>query len=142
MKTHVVKAGDIQREWVHVDAEGQVLGRLAVQLANILRGKGKPSYTSHLDVGDHVVVTNAAKIKVTGRKAEQKKYYAYSGYPGGLRERSFQEIMEKKPEEILYRAVKGMIPHTKLGRQQLRKLRVYAGEEHEQTSQNPRTIEL
>lgn len=137
MKTHAVKAGDIERDWVLVDAEDQVLGRLATQVAELLRGKGKPHYTPHLDVGDHVVVTNAAKIKLTGRKIEQKKYYKYSGYPGGLKERTLGELMKKKPEDVIYRAVKGMMPHTKLGRQQLRKLRVYAGVEHEHQAQSP-----
>ena len=137
MRTHAVKAGDIERDWVLINAEDQVLGRLATQVAELLRGKGKPHYTAHLDVGDHVVVTNAAKIKLTGRKIKQKKYYSYSGYPGGLKERSLEVMMKKTPEDVVYRAVKGMIPHTKLGRQQIRKLRVYAGPEHEQQAQNP-----
>jgi large subunit ribosomal protein L13 len=141
MKTHVVKAGEIERNWVLIDAEGQVLGRLASHVANVLRGKDKPTYTPHLDVGDHVVVTNAAKIKLTGRKLTQKQYYSHSGYPGGLKVRTMQELMEKNPEEVVYRAVKGMLPHTKLGRQQLRKLRVYAGPEHKQQSQSPQPEE-
>ena len=141
MKTHAVKAGDIERDWVLIDADGQVLGRLATQVAELLRGKGKPHYTPHLDVGDHVVVTNAAKIKLTGRKLEQKKYYRYSGYPGGLKERTLEELMKKTPEDVVYRAVRGMIPHTKLGRQQIRKLRVYAGPEHEQQAQNPQSAQ-
>ncbi|MFQ5598930.1 MAG: 50S ribosomal protein L13 [Candidatus Krumholzibacteriia bacterium] len=137
MKTHVVKAGDIERKWVLVDAEGQVLGRLASHVASLLRGKGKPNYTPHLDVGDHVVVTNAARIKLTGRKLEQKKYYRYSGYPGGLKVRSMKDLMAKKPEDVVFRAIKGMMPHTKLGRQQLRKLRVHPGPEHRQQAQMP-----
>ncbi|UCE02534.1 MAG: 50S ribosomal protein L13 [Candidatus Latescibacterota bacterium] len=141
MKTHVVKAGEIERNWVLIDAEGQVLGRLASHVANVLRGKDKPNYTPHLDVGDHVVVTNAAKIKLTGRKLTQKRYYSHSGYPGGLKVRTLQELMEKNPEEVVYRAVKGMLPHTKLGRQQLRKLRVYAGAEHKQQAQSPQPEE-
>jgi large subunit ribosomal protein L13 len=140
MRTHVVKAGDIERQWVLVDAEGQVLGRLASRVANLLRGKGKPNYTPNLDVGDHVVVTNAARIRVTGRKLEQKKYYRYSGYPGGLKVRSLQQLMQARPEEVVLRAVKGMMPNTKLGRQQLRKLRVYAGPEHRQQAQSPRPV--
>ena len=137
MKTHVVKASEIERRWVLIDAEGQVLGRLATRVANLLRGKGKPTYTPSLDVGDHVVVTNAAKVKITGRKPEQKKYIRYSGYQGGLKVKSMRNLMEQRPEEVVMRAVRGMIPHTKLGRQQLRKLRVYAGAEHPHTAQAP-----
>lgn len=140
MKTHVVRAGDIQRQWVHFDAEGKVLGRLASEVATILRGKTKANYSPNLDVGDHVVVTNAAKVKMTGRKLEQKRYYRYSGYPGGLRVESARQLLERKPEEVVYLAVKGMMPNTKLGRQQLRKLRVYAGPEHRQQAQQPVTV--
>ena len=141
MKTHAVKAGEIERRWVLVDAEGETLGRLASRVASLLRGKDKPHYTPHLDVGDHVVVTNAARVRITGRKLEQKKYYRYSGYPGGLRVRSMRELMATKPEDVLYRAVKGMMPNTKLGRQQLRKLRVYPGAEHRQQAQAPQAVE-
>jgi large subunit ribosomal protein L13 len=130
MKTHVVKASEIQRDWILVDADGQVLGRLATRVAEILRGKGKPNYTPHLDLGDHVVVTNASKVKVTGRKPQQKKYIRYSGYPGGLKVKSMRDMLEHKPEEVVMRAVRGMLPHTKLGRQQLKKLRIYSGPEH------------
>ena len=137
MKTHVVKASEIERRWVLVDAEGQVLGRLATRVANLLRGKGKPNYTPHLDLGDHVVVINAAKVKVTGRKPEQKKYYRYSGYPGGLKVKSMRDLLDHRPQEVVERAVRGMVPHTKLGRQQLRKLRVYAGAEHPHVAQAP-----
>lgn len=139
MKTHVVQAGDIERRWVHIDADGQVLGRLATRVAEILRGKDKPNYTPHLDLGDHVVITNAAKVKITGRKLDQKKYVRYSGYPGGLKVKSMRSVFETKPEDVLMRAIRGMIPHTKLGRQQLRKLRVYAGSEHPHTAQAPET---
>jgi large subunit ribosomal protein L13 len=137
MKTHVVKAADIQRKWVSIDADGQVLGRLASRVAEILRGKDKPNYTPWLDLGDHVVITNAAKVVVSGRKPEQKKYHRYSGYPGGLKVKSMRDMLEKRPEEVVYRAVRGMLPHTKLGRQQLRKLRVYAGTEHPHVAQQP-----
>jgi len=137
MKTHVVKAGDIQRRWVHIDAEGEVLGRLATRVADILRGKDKPTYTPWLDLGDHVVVTNAAKVMITGRKLEQRTYAKYSGYPGGLKVKSLREMFEKQPDEVLYRAVRGMIPHTRLGRQQIKKLHVYAGPEHPHAAQKP-----
>ena len=137
MKTHVVKAGDIQRRWVHIDAEGQVLGRLATHVADLLRGKGKPNYTPHLDLGDHVVITNAAKVEISGRKPDQKKYIRYSGYPGGLKVKSMRDLLEHRPEEVVMRAVRGMIPHTRLGRQQLKKLRVYAGPEHRHAAQAP-----
>jgi len=137
MKTHVVKAGDIQRNWVHIDAEGQVLGRLATRVADILRGKDKPTYTPWLDLGDHVVVTNAAKVKITGRKLDQRTYAKYSGYPGGLKVKSLREMFEKQPDEVVVRAVRGMIPHTRLGRQQIKKLHVYAGPEHPHAAQKP-----
>src|SRR5262245_28232940 len=135
MKTHVVRARDIEHKWVLIDAEGRALGRVASHVANLLRGKGKPQYTPHLDLGDHVVVTNAAKVRITGDKLQQKKYYKHSGYPGGLRVRSMRELMESRPEEVLLRAVRGMLPATKLGRSQLRRLRVYAGAEHRQQAQ-------
>jgi large subunit ribosomal protein L13 len=137
MKTHVVKAGEVERRWVHIDAEGQVLGRLATRVADILRGKDKPTYTPWLDVGDHVVVTNAAKVKISGKKVEQKTYVRYSGYPGGLKVKSLRDLFDSRPDEVVYRAVRGMLPHTRLGRQQLRKLRVYAGAEHRQAAQKP-----
>ncbi len=137
MKTHVVKAGDIQRRWVHIDAEGQVLGRLATRVAEILRGKDKPTFTPWLDLGDHVVVTNAAKVKITGRKLEQRSFARYSGYPGGLKVKSLREMFEKHPDEVVVRAVRGMIPHTRLGRQQIKKLHVYVGAEHPHAAQKP-----
>ena len=137
MKTHVVKAGDIQKNWVHIDAEGEVLGRLATRVADILRGKDKPTYTPWLDLGDHVVVTNAAKVKITGRKLDQRTYAKYSGYPGGLKVKSLREMFEKQPDEVVVRAVRGMIPHTRLGRQQIKKLHVYAGPEHPHAAQKP-----
>jgi len=137
MKTHVVKAKEIERKWVLIDAEGRALGRVATEIVGLLRGKGKPYYTTHLDVGDHVVVTNAAKVKITGNKLQQNKYYKHSGYPGGLHVRSMRELMETKPEDVVMRAVKRMLPPTVLGRAQLRRLRVYAGGEHRQQAQLP-----
>jgi large subunit ribosomal protein L13 len=137
MKTHVVKAGEIERKWLLVDAENQILGRLATHVAQLLRGKGKAAYSTHLDVGDHVVVTNAAKVKVTGRKLDQKKYYRYSGYQSGLKSTSMRDLMATHPEDVVKKAVKGMVPHTKLGRQQLTKLHVYAGPEHHNQAQSP-----
>lgn len=135
MKTHVVRAKEIERKWVHLDAEGRPLGRIATEIVGLLRGKGKPAYSTHLDVGDHVVVTNAAKVRITGNKLEHNKYYKHSGYPGGLHVRSMRELMETKPEDVVMRAVKGMLPATVLGRAQLRRLRVYAGAEHRQQAQ-------
>jgi large subunit ribosomal protein L13 len=137
MKTHVVKAADIQRGWVHIDAEGRTLGRLATQVATILRGKDKPSFTPWLDLGDHVVVTNCSKVRITGRKLEQKQYVRYSGYPGGLKVKSMRVLFDRRPQEVVFRAVRGMMPHTKLGRAQLKKLRVYAGAEHPHQAQKP-----
>ena len=135
MKTHVVKAKEIERKWVLIDAEGRPLGRLATEVVGLLRGKGKPTFTRHLDVGDHVVVTNAAKVRITGNKLQQNKYYKHSGYPGGLHVRSMRELMETNPEDVVMRAVKGMLPPTVLGRAQLRRLRVYAGDKHRQEAQ-------
>ena len=141
MKTHVVRAKTIERKWVLIDAEGRPLGRLASHVANLLRGKGKPSFTPHLDQGDHVVVTNAAKVRITGNKLEQKKYHKHSGYPGGLHVRTLRELMETRPDDVVLRAVRGMMPATKQGRAQLRRLRVYAGAEHRQQAQMPRPEE-
>ena len=137
MKTHVVKAGDIEQKWLLVDAENQILGRLATHVADLLRGKGKAAFSHHLDVGDHVIITNAAKIKVTGRKLDQKKYYRHTGYQSGLRSIILRELLEKRPEDVIMKAVKGMVPHTKLGRQQITKLHVYAGPEHRNQAQSP-----
>ena len=130
MKTYSAKTGEIEREWYLVDAEGQTLGRLATQIADRLRGKGKPQFTPHVDTGDFVVVVNAEKIAVTGRKLDEKRYYRHSGYPGGLRSRPLREQLERGPEEVLRRAVKGMLPRNRLGRRQLTKLKIYAGAEH------------
>lgn len=142
MKTYSAKPADIEREWWVVDAEGQTLGRLASRIAPILRGKHKPIYTPHVDVGDYVIVVNAAKINVTGDKLDSKMYYRHSGYPGGLKERPLREQLEKFPERPLEAAVKGMLPKTKLGRAMLRKLKVYAGAEHPHAAQQPTPLEL
>ncbi|MBJ7458439.1 MAG: 50S ribosomal protein L13 [Thermoleophilaceae bacterium] len=140
-KTYVATPETRNREWVVVDAEGQTLGRLATQIADQLRGKNKPEYTPHIDTGDFVVVINAEKIKVTGNKLTEKIYYRHTGYPGGLRSRTLEEQLERRPEEVIRKAVKGMIPRTKLGRSQLLKLKVYAGTEHPHQAQNPRVLE-
>lgn len=140
-KTHVATPETRNREWVVVDAEGQTLGRLATQIADALRGKKKPEYTPHIDTGDFVVVINAEKIKVSGNKLTEKVYYRHTGYPGGLRSRTLEEQLDRRPEEVIRSAVKGMIPRTRLGRAQLRKLKVYAGAEHPHKAQNPKVLE-
>lgn len=142
MKTYSVKAGEIEREWLVVDARDQVLGRLATQVASFLRGKHKPTYSTHLDVGDYVIVLNASEVRLTGRKADQKTYFKHSGYMGGERQIPFKELLAKRPERVVERAVKGMLPKNALGRQMLGKLRVYAGSEHPHGPQQPRQIEL
>src|SRR4051794_38191462 len=141
-KTWNAKPGEVERRWYLVDAEGKTLGRLATQIADTLRGKNKPEYTPHCDTGDFVVVLNAEKIKVSGNKMTEKIYYRHTGYPGGLRQRTLEEQLERRPEEVIRKAVKGMLPRTKLGAAQLRKLKVYAGTEHPHGAQNPRTIEI
>lgn len=142
MRTFYAKPGEIEREWLLIDAEDLVLGRLATRIASILKGKTKPTYTPHVDVGDFVIVINAEKIRLTGKKAEQKNYYSHSGYPGGLKEVSFKTMLEKHPERILEKAVRGMLPKNTLGRQMGKKLKVYAGPDHPHIAQEPRTIEL
>jgi large subunit ribosomal protein L13 len=132
----------IERKWHLIDAEGQTLGRLATEIARVLRGKTKPQYTPHIDTGDFVVVVNADKVVVTGRKAEQKVYYRHTGYPGGLKETSYEVMMERKPTEVLRKAVKGMMPKTRLGRQQFKKLKIYAGPEHPHEAQDPQPYEV
>jgi large subunit ribosomal protein L13 len=141
-KTFVATPENRQRDWYVVDAEGKTLGRLATQIADILRGKRKPEYTPHCDTGDFVVVINAEKIRVTGKKMEQKLYWRHSGYPGGIRSRTLAEMLERQPEEVMRKAVKGMLPRNKLGRAQLRKLKIYAGTDHPHTAQQPKTIEI
>ncbi|HEV2590705.1 MAG TPA: 50S ribosomal protein L13 [Gaiellaceae bacterium] len=142
MKTYSAKPGEIEREWYIVDAEGQTLGRLATQIADRLRGKGKAAFTPHVDTGDFVVVVNAEKIHVTGNKLEDKKYYKHSGYPGGLRTRSLREQLDRRPTEVLRAAVKGMLPRNRLGRAQLTKLKIYAGTEHPHEAQAPKPLPL
>ena len=142
MSTYYAKPGDVQREWLLVDATGLTLGRLASAVAQILRGKNKPTYTPHVDTGDFVIVVNADKIKVTGAKATDKVYYRHTGHPGGLKSETFEEAMAKHPERVVERAVKGMLPHNKLGAKMFKKLKVYAGPEHPHAAQQPRKIEL
>ena len=137
MKTYSAKPREIEQDWKLVDADGQTLGRLATEIADVLRGKHKPVYTPHVDTGDFVVVVNAEKVRVTGKKLEQKIYYRHSGYPGGLRERTLAEQLERRPEEVIRRAVRGMLPKNKLAAAQLRKLKIYAGPEHPHAAQNP-----
>src|SRR3954447_11720279 len=142
MRTYSVKPHEIERTWYVVDAEAQTLGRLATQLAGVLRGKRKPQYTPHVDTGDFVVVVNAEKIHVTGNKLDQKIYYRHSGYPGGLKERTLREQLERRPTEVLRKAVKGMLPKNRLAAQQLTKLKIYAGPEHPHGPQNPQPLNL
>jgi large subunit ribosomal protein L13 len=141
MKTYSAKPGEITREWYLVDAEGKTLGRLATQIADTLRGKRKPQFTPHVDTGDFVIVVNAEKIHVTGNKLDQKRYYRHSGYPGGLRSRTLREQLDRRPTEVLRVAVKGMLPKNRLARQQITKLKIYAGPEHPHEAQNPRPLE-
>ena len=142
MKTYNAKPGEIERNWYVVDADGQTLGRLATQIADTLRGKRKPQYTPHVDTGDFVVVVNAEKIRVTGKKLDEKLYHRHSGYPGGLRSRPLRDELERRPTEVLRKAVKGMLPRNRLGRAQLTKLKVYAGPEHPHEAQNPQEMKL
>lgn len=142
MRTFVGKTAEIERQWYVVDAEGQTLGRLASRIAPILRGKHKPVYTPHLDCGDFVVVVNAEKVRVTGRKLDQKAYYRHSGYPGGLTGISLRDQLDKHPERVLQAAVRGMLPKNKLGRRMIKKLKVYAGDSHPHQAQQPEPLEL
>ncbi len=142
MSTFIAKKDEVERNWVLVDAKDKVLGRLAADVASILRGKTKPTYTPHTDVGDFVVIINAEKIKLTGNKMEQKMYYNHSGYRGGLRERTARQVMETRPEEIIRHAVKGMLPKNSLGNSMLKKLKVYKGEAHPHEAQQPQAINL
>lgn len=142
MKTYYAKPGEVEREWLVIDAEDQILGRVAAKAAHILKGKHKPQYTPHVDTGDFVIIINADKIRVTGAKAENKRYYRHSGYPGGLKSETFAEAMAKHPERVIEHAVKGMLPKNTLGRAQGRKLKVYCGAEHPHAAQKPRKIEM
>lgn len=137
MKSYIAKPAEVERKWYVIDAEDKTLGKVAAEVASILRGKKKPTYTPHVDTGDYVIVINAEKVRVTGKKEEQKIYKSHSGYPGGLKETTLRELRAKKPEEIIRHAVKGMMPKGKLGRQMFKKLKVYAGPEHPHTAQNP-----
>lgn len=137
MRTYTPRAADITRAWFIVDADGQTLGRLATRIASVLRGKHKPVFTPHLDMGDHVIVINADKVVLTGSKAEQKMYHAHSGFPGGLRSVPFATMLERKPTQIVEAAVKGMLPKNKLGRQMGTKLKVYSGADHPHAAQQP-----
>ncbi len=142
MKTFSAKPTDIEKKWYLVDAEGQTLGRMATRIADILRGKDKPIYTPHMDTGDFVVVINAEKIVVTGKKAQQKEYQRYSGYPSGLKKIPYRRMLQTHPERIVEHAVKGMIPHNRLGRAVIKKLKVYAGPEHPHEAQQPELLKL
>ena len=142
MSTYMASASNIERKWYVVDASGVVLGRLSAEIAKILRGKHKPNFVPNLDCGDYVIVINAEKVEVTGKKRKEKIYKRHTGYPGGLREITFEKLQAKKPEEIIRHAVKGMLPDGKLGRQMYKKLKVYAGPEHPHTAQKPETWEF
>jgi large subunit ribosomal protein L13 len=142
MKTYVATPADRERNWLLVDASGQTLGRLATQIADALRGKRKPTYTPHVDTGDFVIVVNAERITITGKKRASKRYYRHSGYPGGLKSRTFAEMLDRRPEQVIRLAVKGMLPRSRLARKQLTKLKVYAGPEHPHTAQQPQPMEI
>ena len=142
MKSFIAKPAEVERKWYVVDADGKTLGRLASEVASVPRGKNKPTFTPHVDCGDYVIVINAEKVAVTGKKRPEKIYKKHTGYPGGLREITFDKLQQKKPEEIIRHAVKGMLPDGKLGRQMFKKLKVYAGAEHPHTAQKPETLEI
>jgi large subunit ribosomal protein L13 len=142
VKTYAVTASEIERSWWVVDATDQTLGRLATRIATLLEGKHKPIYSPHLDTGDHVVVINAARIRVTGDKLRQKSYFRHSGYPGGLREERLEELLARKPELVIERAVKGMLPQNRLGRAMFKKMKVYSGAAHPHQAQQPVAVEL
>lgn len=139
-KTISAKKEEVERKWYVVDAEGEVVGRLCSRIAHVLRGKHKPSYTPHVDCGDHVIVINAGKVRFTGNKAQQKEYQTYSGYPGGQKRRLAADMLAKRPERVIELAVKGMLPKNRLGRDMFRKLHVYAGPEHPHSAQQPETL--
>ena len=142
MKSFMASPSTVERKWYVVDAEGKTLGRLASEVANVLRGKNKPTYTPHIDTGDYVIVVNAENIQVTGKKLDQKIYYHHSEYVGGMKEATLREMMQKKPEFVITHAVKGMLPKGPLGRQMLKKLHVYAGPEHNHAAQKPETLDI
>ena len=142
MKSYMARPLEVERKWYVVDAEGKHLGRLATEIVRVLRGKNKPQYTPHVDVGDFVVVVNADRVAVTGRKAEQRVYRRHSGYPGGMKETSYEQMLGRKPTEVLRKAVYGMMPKTRLARKQFKKLKIYAGPEHPHSAQDPQTLEV
>jgi large subunit ribosomal protein L13 len=142
VKTYVANSNDRQRDWLIVDATGLTLGRLSTRIADALRGKRKPEYTPHVDTGDFVIVVNAEKVAVTGNKRADKKYYRHSGYPGGLKVRTLEEQLERRPEEVIRHAVKGMLPRNRLARKQITKLKIYAGPDHPHIAQKPQPMEL
>lgn len=142
MSSFIQKPADVTRKWYVVDAEGKTLGRMASEVAAILRGKNKPTYTPHVDGGDYVIIINAEKVQVTGKKRKEKIYKRHTGYPGGLREVTFEKLQAKHPEEIIRHAVKGMMPNGKLGRQMFKKLKVYVGPEHNHAAQKPEVLEI
>jgi large subunit ribosomal protein L13 len=142
MKSYMARPLEVERKWYVVDAEGKHLGRLATEIVRVLRGKNKPQYTPHVDVGDFVVVVNADRVAVTGRKAEQRVYRRHSGYPGGMKETSYERMLARKPTEVLRKAVYGMMPKTRLARKQFKKLKIYAGPEHPHSAQDPQTLEV
>lgn len=142
MKTYMAKPSEVTRKWYVIDANNQTLGRLASQVAAILKGKHKPTFTPHVDTGDHVIVINAEKVRLTGKKLQDKKYYRHSGYPGGVKEITAGELLKRHPERVIRKAVWGMLPHNRLGRKMIKKLKVYAGEEHPHAAQQPEVYEL
>lgn len=142
IKTYTPKPEDIQREWFVIDAKDQTLGRLATQIAHILRGKHKPIFSPHMDVGDFVIVINCEKIRVTGNKLDDKRYYRHSGYPGGIRSVTLRQQLDRFPDRVIHTAVRGMLPKNKLGRQMIKKLKIYAGETHPHQAQKPKVFEL
>ncbi len=141
-KTYSPSGKDIDRQWYVVDADDKVLGRLATEIARVLKGKHKPVYTPHLDMGDHVIVINAKRVRVTGKKAEQKVYYRHTGYPGGIKSTPFSRMIKEHPDRVLKKAVWGMLPHNALGRKMLKKLKVYAGADHRHSAQQPQALDL
>ncbi|NLN21490.1 MAG: 50S ribosomal protein L13 [Syntrophomonadaceae bacterium] len=142
VRTYMAKAGEVQRKWYLIDADGKTLGRLATEVARILRGKHKAIYTPHVDTGDHVIVINAAKVKVTGKKYTDKLYYRHTGYPGGIKVTNFADLLRRRPEQVIEKAVWGMIPHNRLGRKVFKKLRVYPGPDHPHAAQKPEVWEI
>jgi large subunit ribosomal protein L13 len=142
MKTYVAKPESVQRDWFVVDADGKTLGRIATEIAHRLRGKHKAEYTPHVDTGDYIVVVNAEKVTVTGNKAKNKMYYSHTGFPGGIKEINIEKLIAKKPEMVLEKAIKGMLPRGPLGREMFRKLKVYAGPEHKHTAQQPQVLDI